>query len=67
MPARANVTAGVLDPYVEDRVLEALRSEGGVLTQAVVASEQIDRLAAAVEAAGHELDLFVTSSEWTPP
>jgi site-specific DNA recombinase len=58
--ARATIVARLLDPYVEAQVLGALRDEGGFLAEAVQASEHIDEAARAVEAAEHELELFVT-------
>jgi site-specific DNA recombinase len=60
-PARASVRASVLDVYVEERVLTALKQEDGLLAQAVEASEQIEAAVRAVEEAEHELDLFVNS------
>jgi site-specific DNA recombinase len=60
-PARANVNASELDRHVEERVLEALRQEGGPIAQAVAASEQIERASGEVAEAEHELDLFVNS------
>jgi site-specific DNA recombinase len=59
--ARASVRASVLDVYVEERVLAALTQEGGLLAQAVEASDHIEAAARAVEEADHELDLFVTN------
>jgi site-specific DNA recombinase len=58
-PARASIRASYLDQYVEDQVLDALRSEDGLLAQAVEASEQIEEAARALEEAEHELDLYV--------
>jgi hypothetical protein len=60
-PARASIRADKLDPYVQERVLAALRDEGGVLAQAVEASEQIEQAARAVAEAEHELELYLTS------
>lgn len=60
-PARANVRASLVDSYVEERVLAALREEGGLLAQAVDASEALDATSRAVADAEHELDLFVTN------
>ncbi len=59
--ARATIVARLLDPYVEARVLAALREEDGFLAEAVHASEQIEKAARAVAAAEHELELFVTN------
>jgi hypothetical protein len=58
-PSRANARASLVDAYVEEQVLRALTKEGGVLAQAVEASEEIDAAATAVGEAEHELDLFV--------
>jgi hypothetical protein len=41
-PARANARASLVDDYVEQRVLNALRREEGLLAEAVAASEQIE-------------------------
>jgi DNA invertase Pin-like site-specific DNA recombinase len=60
-PARASVRASVLDLYVEERVLAALKQEDGLLAQAVDASDHIEAAARAVEEAEHELDLFVNN------
>jgi DNA invertase Pin-like site-specific DNA recombinase len=59
-PARATIRASYLDRYVEEQVLAVLADEGGLLAEAVAASEQIEQAARGVEAAEHELDLFVT-------
>jgi DNA invertase Pin-like site-specific DNA recombinase len=60
-PSRASVRASVLDAYVEATVLAALREEGGLLAQAVDASEALEDAARAVAEAEHELDLFITN------
>jgi hypothetical protein len=60
-PARASIRADKLDGYVERRILAALEEEGGLLAQAVEASEQIEQAAQAVAEAEHELDLYLTS------
>jgi site-specific DNA recombinase len=60
-PARANARASLVDDYVEQRVLTALRQEEGLLAQAVAASEQIEAAAREVAEAEHELDLFVSN------
>jgi DNA invertase Pin-like site-specific DNA recombinase len=60
-PARATVRASLLDEHVEQRVLAALSAEGGLLAQAVEASEAVDEAARAVAEAEHELDLFVNN------
>jgi site-specific DNA recombinase len=58
-PSRANARAALVDEYVEQRVLRGLRAGGGFLAEAVAASGEIDTAARAVEAAEHELDLFI--------
>lgn len=60
-PARAFVTAAKLDSYVEECVLAALRTQGGLLAEAIHSSEQIERAASTVTSAEHELDLFVNN------
>jgi hypothetical protein len=60
-PARANARASLLDQYVEAQVFNALQAEGGLLAQAVAASEQIEAAARALSDAEHELDLFVNN------
>jgi site-specific DNA recombinase len=60
-PARATSRASLVDDYVEQRVLKALRQEDGLLAQAVAASEQIEAAAREVAEAEHELDLFVSN------
>ena len=59
--SRATVRASILDGYVEEQVLQALQAEGGLLAQAVAASEAIETAVRAVEEAEHELDLFVNN------
>ena len=59
--ARATVRASLLDEYVEQQVLAALSAEGGLLAQAVEASEAVDEAARTVADAEHELDLFVNN------
>jgi hypothetical protein len=59
--SRANVRASILDDYVEEQVLAALRAEDGLLAQAVDASEALDMATRAVAEAEHELDLFVVN------
>lgn len=61
--ARASVRASLLDGYVEDQVLRALQEEGGLLAQAVDASEALDEASRAVAEAEHELDLFVNNAK----
>jgi hypothetical protein len=58
-PARASVRAAILDAYVEEQALAALTQEGGLLAQAVEASERLEAAGRSVEEAEHELDLFV--------
>jgi hypothetical protein len=59
--ARANAAAPTLDTYVETRVLAALTADGGPVADAVQASAELETAAAAVQAAEHELDLFVAN------
>jgi DNA invertase Pin-like site-specific DNA recombinase len=59
--ARAAARASLVDLYVEQQVLRALREADGLLAQAVDASEAIETAARAVADAEHELDLFVTN------
>jgi DNA invertase Pin-like site-specific DNA recombinase len=59
--ARAAARASLVDLYVEQQVLHALREADGLLAQAVDASEAIETAARAVADAEHELDLFVTN------
>jgi DNA invertase Pin-like site-specific DNA recombinase len=61
--ARATIRASAVDQYVETEVLAALEAEGGPLAQAVEASEKTEEAARKVEAAEHELDLFVTNPQ----
>jgi site-specific DNA recombinase len=58
-PARAHTTAWILDEYVEAQVLRALQQEGGLLAEAVAASDKASLAASEVADAEHELDLFV--------
>ena len=58
-PARASIRASHLDTYVEAQVHAALQAEGGLLAQAVDASNQIEQAARTVADAEHELDLFI--------
>jgi site-specific DNA recombinase len=57
--SRASVRSSLLDSYVEAQVLDALRDEGGLLAQAVEASEALEEASRVVGEAEHELDLFV--------
>ncbi len=58
-PARASISAAKLDPYVEQRVLAALKAAGGPLAQAVEASERIEDAQRVLATAEHELELFL--------
>jgi site-specific DNA recombinase len=58
-PARATIRASYLDTYVEDTVLAELRQEGGVLAQAVEATEKLVEAQRALEQAEYELALFL--------
>jgi site-specific DNA recombinase len=62
-PARATIRASAVDQFLEQQVLAALAAEGGPLAQAVEASEKTEDAARRVEAAEHELDLFVTNPQ----
>jgi hypothetical protein len=57
--ARATIRASYLDSYVEQAVLNALRDEDSVLAQALETSEAADAAAREVEAAAHELQLYL--------
>ena len=58
-PARAHVRASTLDTYVEEQVHQALQAEGGLLAQAIDASNQIEQATRTLAETEHELDLFV--------
>jgi site-specific DNA recombinase len=58
-PDRATIRARYLDEYVEEQVLAALRDEDGLVAHAVSATKQIDEAQRDVEAAEHELTLFL--------
>ena len=58
-PERATIRASYLDNYVEAQVLAALKDEDGLLAQAVHASQQIEEAQREVEAAEHELVLYL--------
>jgi DNA invertase Pin-like site-specific DNA recombinase len=60
-PGRATARASLVDGYVEQQVLHALKAEDGLLAQAVAASEAIEAAARAAAEAEHELDLFVNN------
>jgi DNA invertase Pin-like site-specific DNA recombinase len=61
-PARAAARAFTLDDYVEHAVLEALRAEGGPVAEARAASGRLDETQRALEAAEHELELYLTGN-----
>ena len=61
--ARATIRASIVDNYVEEQLLDALKADGGPLATAVEASEHIEEAARQVAAAEHELDLFVTNPQ----
>jgi DNA invertase Pin-like site-specific DNA recombinase len=58
-PARASIRAEAADHYVEQEILAALQTEGGLVAEARAANEQLDQASRAVTDAEHELDLFV--------
>jgi site-specific DNA recombinase len=60
-PARATIPAAQLDSYVEAQVLEALQADDGIVAEAARASAELEKAAAAVAEAEHELSLFVTN------
>lgn len=60
-PAPASVRASTVDPYVEERFLEALAADGGVLAEAHAAQERIGELQRVLEATEHELDVYLGS------
>jgi site-specific DNA recombinase len=60
-PSRATARASLIDSFVEATVLQALHEEGGLLAQAVDASETLEAASRSVADAEHELDLFVTN------
>lgn len=60
-PERATIRAAYLDTYVEDQVLAALTAEDGLLAHALEQAHGIEEWVRQVEAAEHELDLFVTN------
>ncbi len=60
-PGRATIRASYLDAHVEQQVFAALEEEGGLLAQAVEASEALEQARRSVEEAEHELDLFLAS------
>jgi hypothetical protein len=58
-PEQASIRAHYLDEYVEEQVLLALGDEHGLFAEAVEASNQIDEAQRELEAAEHELVLFL--------
>ena len=58
-PDRAAIRASYLDAFVENHVLAALRDEDGLLAQAVHASQQIEDAQRDLDAAEHELVLYL--------
>ncbi len=50
-----------MDNYVEERVLEALRGQGGFIAEARQANENLAEAERAVTEAEHELDLFLSN------
>jgi site-specific DNA recombinase len=58
-PARATIRASYLDRYVEEQVLAALRAEGGLLAQARQADAELEQAQRTLEAAEHELNLYL--------
>jgi site-specific DNA recombinase len=59
--ARAHIRAATVDAYVEEQVLQALRSEGGPLAEARAADAELEEAAQAVTEAEHELDQFLAN------
>ena len=61
--SRANVRSSLLDAYVEQLVFEALTAQdGGLLANALSASEAIDAADRAVDEAEHTLDQFAKNT-----
>jgi DNA invertase Pin-like site-specific DNA recombinase len=58
-PSRATIRASYLDDYVEERVLEALQAEDGLLAQAVQADAELEQARRELETAEHELALYL--------
>lgn len=58
-PAQATIRASYLDDYVEQQVLQALRAEDGFLAQAVQADAELEQARRGLEAAEHELSLYL--------
>jgi hypothetical protein len=61
-PSRAAARAYTLDDYVEQAVLEALRADGGPVAEARAASGRLEEAQRALEAAEHELELYLASN-----
>jgi DNA invertase Pin-like site-specific DNA recombinase len=58
-PARASIRARYLDEYVEEQILLALEDEHGFFAEAVQASNQVEEVQRELEAAEHELVLYL--------
>jgi recombinase/recombinase-like zinc beta ribbon protein len=58
-PSKASIRASYLDDYVEQRVLKALQAEDGLLAQAVQADAELEQAQRALDAAEHELSLYL--------
>jgi site-specific DNA recombinase len=61
-PAPATILARVLDPWLEEKFLEAI-GPNGPLAEAVEANVAVEKALAEVEAAEHELDAFLSDVE----
>jgi DNA invertase Pin-like site-specific DNA recombinase len=62
-PARATLVASRLDPYVEAQVLAALKADNRFLAEASDTSDRLDAASRALQAAEHELELYVTDPQ----
>lgn len=62
-PAPASARAATIDPYVEQQVLELLRSESGLIAEAHKAQQQLQQLQQALTDAEQELVWFLTHTE----
>ena len=58
-PARATIRATYLDDYVEQAVLDTLGEADSILAKALETSEAADAAARVVDAAAHELTLYL--------
>jgi DNA invertase Pin-like site-specific DNA recombinase len=61
-PAPASARAATIDPYVEQQVLELLRSEAGLIAEAHKAQQQLEQLHQAVTDAEQELVWFLNQT-----